>query len=472
MSIHQPSPLLLNSFDKAMILSEGCVVYYGSPHGIDAYTKDMESKCLAACDCLTVTWLHPFMMQYNKQCPRDVSPLDYIIQRLSSKNPWVQAGSINNATGEGCGLRDVRDEESGQDMSYETAVWFLEWPRYALIHLYDDSSAALEYEEYCSCAQREDDEETAIGTTATTQPSVESVGSFELPFCVQFCVLFRRALVLTTRSSWATTSSLVETLLIAAIAGLCWWNTRLTENSIIDIAGFLSFSTTYWFFSSLYVGLMEFFPERLVMQKERDSGSYQLSAFFLSKLVANLPIRVFLPVLYVIIAYPMAFQHELLNANSGVTFFSIMGIVVLTAQSGESIGLVIGTITSSMEVAMTISTTVSLSMLIFGGFYKQNIPSFLVWLSSLSALKYSFDASVQVALSSQKDIKCDAGLHIPACYYTQDTVSSAYVLDWLNVNSNSAGMNVLYLFLMVVGLRVMAYLCLRFIPFRPARGYF
>ena len=370
---------------------------------------------------------------------------------------------------------EAKEDLRYEDLRYETAVWFLQWPRYTLIHLYDDSNVNFEYDEYCARAnlsEGSNDEETVIETSTPSSATHHETcsSSFTLPYSAQFCVLLRRALVLTSRSSWATTSSLVETLLIAAIGGLCWWNTRLTEKSVVDITGFISFSTTYWFFSALYVGLMEFFPQRLVVQKERDSGSYQLSAFFLSNLVANLPIRVFLPVLYVSVAYPMAFQHELLTANDGATFFSILGIIVLAAQSGESIGLVIGAVASTMEIAMTTATTISLAMLIFGGFYKQNIPSFLVWFSSLSALKYSFDASVQVAIGSQENIKCNGGFQIPVCY-AQTTVSSAYVLDWLNVNTNSAGINVLYLVLIVVGLRAMAYLCLRYILHRPARGY-
>ena len=466
MSIHQPSPLLLNSFDKVMILSEGCVVYYGSPRGINDFTRAMEIQSLAACARLAVVWQHDFEVQVNSHCPRDVCPLDFIIERLASKKPWVKKSSFttidNNEGGSmmASSCEDLEGDtimEARQGMSYETAVWFMYLPRYALIYIYNDISARKEYDEYCACVQ--------------PAKSVPHADTFKIiPFNAQFQVLLRRALVLMSRSSWTTTSSLVETLLVAFIAGLCWWNTRLSENSVTDITGFLSFGTTYWFFSSLYVGLMEFFPERQVVQKERDSGSYQLSAYFLSKFIANLPIRIILPVIYVLIAYPMIFHSDPLTSSSVLTFVMILGIVVLASQSGESIGLVIGIVSSSMEVAMSTATTVSLSMLIFGGFYKQNFPFFLAWLGAFSALRYSYDASVQVAVTAQKDIQCDGGLYIPLCY-AQDTVSSAYVLDWLQVNSNSVTMNVVYLVLMATGLRMLAYLCLRFISYRPARGY-
>jgi hypothetical protein len=307
---------------------------------------------------------------------------------------------------------------------------------------------------------------TISSNTAENTPDNPRAVHFKLPYYAQFSILLSRAIVLTTRSSWTASTSIIETLFIAVIVGLCWWDTRLTEKSVVDSTGFLSFASTFWFFSTLYLGLMEFFPERLVVQKERDAGSYQLSAFFLSKTIANLPIRVCLPVLFIIISYPLVF-HQTFDVAA---FFSILGIVVLVAQAGESIGEAIGAMTSSMEIAMSTATTVSLSMLIFGGFYTQNVPSFLAWLSSLSALKYAFDASVQVLISSHGDIKCNGGNEIPACY-GQDSVSSAYVLDWLDVTTNSIGMNVLYLLLMAIGFRVLAYVFLRFIVHRSARGY-
>lgn len=483
MSIHQPSPSLLNTFDKVMILSEGFVVYYGSPFDIDAYARDMESKCLAACDRLTEAWHHSFLMHRNKQCPRSVSSLDFLIERLSSKCPWVVA-SIDTRGGGYASHDEGREDLRYEDLSYETAVVFLQWPRCALVQLYDKSTALFEYDEYCACAQssgEKNEEGAAVDARPwlSTGPREEAVApdeegeSVRLPYWTQFCVLLNRSLILTSRSSWATSSSLIETIVIALIGGLCWWNTRLTEDSVVDITGFLSFSTTFWFFSSLYVGLLEFFPERPVLEKERGSGSYRLSSYFLSKFVANIPLRVALPVLYISIAYPMAFHgDELLSDSKGIPFFSVLGIIVLVSQCGESIGMVIGTLTIKMEVAMATATSVSLAMLIFGGFYKQNMSSYVKWLSSLSPLKYSYDASVQVTIGSEKDINCNEGEFIPACF-AEEAVSSGYVLDWLNVKSmsNSPGMNVLYLAVMAVGFRILAYFCLRFIRHRPARGY-
>uniref|UniRef100_A0A7S3DSM9 ABC-2 type transporter transmembrane domain-containing protein n=1 Tax=Entomoneis paludosa TaxID=265537 RepID=A0A7S3DSM9_9STRA len=92
----------------------------------------------------------------------------------------------------------------------------------------------------------------------------------------------------------------------------------------------------YWVFDSMFVALLTFPSERVVVLKERASGSYQLSAFFLAKTTSEAPARLVLPLLYMTIAYWMS------GLNSSVRVFVLTtGCTLLSVLAGESIGLLV-----------------------------------------------------------------------------------------------------------------------------------
>jgi hypothetical protein len=157
-----------------------------------------------------------------------------------------------------------------------------------------------------------------------------------------------------SRFGWLNVS---ETIILSLLVGACWYQTPADETHLSDLNGYLFLSMLYWFFIGLFQGLLEFLPERVCIKKEREAGMYHLSAYFFAKTIASAPVRVFLPSLYFLISYPMAVQ-----APRAAALFALCAILVLVSLVGESLGFLIGTLTTAEDVAISSATIVAVGM--------------------------------------------------------------------------------------------------------------
>jgi len=157
---------------------------------------------------------------------------------------------------------------------------------------------------------------------------------------------------------------------------------------------------TYWVFDSMFNALMSFPAEMTVILKERASASYRLSAYFMAKTTSDAPVRLTLPLLYMATSFWMAGIDNRFGVFVASTLCTLLSVV-----AGEAIGLCVGACVSDLEKGMTIMTVSSLALMLLGGFFVQNIPSFVQWARYLSPFKYAFDSSLQIVFD--RDVPCD-----------------------------------------------------------------
>lgn len=72
-------------------------------------------------------------------------------------------------------------------------------------------------------------------------------------------------------------------------------------------------------------------------------------------------------------------------------FFVFFFVLLLTTLCSQSFGYVIGSaITSSIEIALSFASVTMLVVMLLGGFYIKNMPSWLLWSRYISFVRYGY----------------------------------------------------------------------------------
>lgn len=422
-SIHQPSSALFQSFDKLIMLAEGNVVYFGTPRASLAYLKEQKMAC-----------------------PDGYNAADHWMDLLVQDSA-IDDTALNDDTD--LALTEHENGSSDDSNSKESKPQFKtnrisgKTTRQRLIEAWDVVAVAEQIDaEVDQQQQLEDSSEEVVPSKYNTS------------WAAQYRVLVHRALK-NSRSAIFTPINLTKSAALGLVAGLLWFRMEYTESTVFDRSSFFFFTMTYWVFDAMFNALMAFPSEREVILKERSSGSYHLSAYFMAKTTSEMPTRLCLPFIYMCVSFWMAGVSTRFDLFIYTTLISLLSVV-----AGEAIGLMIGACIYDMEKAMTIMTVVSLALMLLGGFFVENVPSWLDWGKFCSPFKYSFDASRQLVFD--RDVPCDgSGALESLCGGSDEGSADAQdVIEFLGIQG-SVAFNVGLL--LVVGLipRYVAYLALR-----------
>ncbi|TKV98124.1 hypothetical protein SEVIR_9G539300v4 [Setaria viridis] len=367
-TIHQPSSRLFHNFDKLILLGKGSLLYFGKASEAMPYFQSIGCTPLFA-----------------------MNPAEFLLDLAN--------GNTNDVS-----VPSELDDKYLVD-AYETRVAFKEKKKLlAPLPISDDLKATI------TSSKRE------WGTS----------------WWQQYSILFCRG-IKERRHDYLSWMRITQVIATSVILGLLWWRSDpRTLKGLEDQAGLLFFIAVFWGFFPVFTAIFTFPQERAMLNKERAVDMYKLSAYFLARTTSDLPLDLFLPVVFMVIVYFMAGLKA-----TATHFFLSMLTVFLSIIAAQGLGLVIGASLLDIKKATTLASVTVMTFMLAGGFFVKTVPPFISWLRYLSFNYHTYRLLLKVQYDPVPEI-----------------LTTTKHMD-------NGATEVAALVAMIIGYRVLAYLSLR-----------
>ena len=457
LTIHQPSSRVVKEFDATLFLARGRRAFYGDARGIRAYFASM-----------------------NAYQDFDTNPAEFCVD------------VCNGEIGEYVGTDASRADESGVRGAETGGVQRVNsHDKTFMLLCTDDAERVVDIvaarSEKCAGRVARD------GTVGATEKIVAfdarapppkintSPPRFAVSWCAQTRVLLRRSLA-SRRGVLFDALKTTQVVVVALLVGFLWFQRGAIVGvaAVGDVAGFLFFELLFLSFLTLFGSLFTFPDERAVICKERQSGAVRVSAYFVARSLADVPLDLFPPTLFVAIAYWLAGLRR-----DAAAFFAHVLLVYLAVLVASSLGLFVGATFPNTKQAQTVASVVMLAVMLTGGFYFDETPRWLDWTKKTSFINHAYaallktqfpdggtfacfedEAEALLADSEEESVERDGvsitGNRIVSTCRVEDTAQLSFVdlreSVWVNVGA---------LLAVFFALRLATYLALRFVTLKP-----
>ncbi|XP_018015632.1 protein white isoform X2 [Hyalella azteca] len=387
-TIHQPSSEVFALFDRVLLMAEGRVAFLG-----------LTTEALA------------FFERAGKTCPDNFNPADFFIMTLAVEPDREEESKSFIAK-----VCDDYDANEGKEVTRQVLA----------------NSAG---------GKKED-----VFSDSKTHKS-----PYKASWTSQFSAVLVRSTLEILRDPTQLRIKIIQTIMIALLLGLIFLDQENDQAGAKNCISVLFLLLTNMTFQNTFGVVNLFATEVEIFTREHENGMYRSDVFFIAKNVAEIPMAVLQPVLFVGVIYYMV------GLNPGAdNFFICMGIIVLVANIGVSFGYLISCLARNLEMALAIAAPLIIPFMLFGGFFlnSDSVPVYFIWLQYISWFNYANEALNINQWDDFGSIGCEFGNNTSSLcpYQTGDDV-----LRDLNFESDNFGMDIGVMFALLFGFRIIAF---------------
>lgn len=265
----------------------------------------------------------------------------------------------------------------------------------------------------------------------------------------QIAVLMRRSWWQATRDRVPLIIAYVQALVMMVMISILYSEVDRTQKGIQNLQGAIFFISIFLAFNGVFQMITTFPMERGIVNRERSSNSYRVSAYYPAKVLSEWPLRAAPTVVFILISYwPVGFQRS----ADKFFLFLLCGVLEFTAMNAA--GIMISSIAPTPQIALALGPLTTVIFMLFGGFYVNlsSIPVWIRWVRYISPIQWGFVGLCVNEFSGLK-FKCAGS---GSC-----TRTGEQVLELLSISEYSVGQAILYQCFVICGLHILAFLALQ-----------
>lgn len=386
MSLHQPSPAMVEMLDQVMFLARGFTVYQGPPEALDQFLSQAGQPCPHRTPVAEhmLSLISRSMTLQNLLRREEVEQVEFAVGAGSSGCPEVE----HDVPLSGCRGHPFEVERTLAEDMADGKIGIRKTEEGKHVGFQDEVQGEVHRAQPTNFSTR---------STWADAPCEPLLTKAKAQFR-EVAVLFNRAAIDIRRNGSMLKMHTLTAILMGVLVGCVFLQLGFDTAGAQNRAGVIFFCLCLFGFTAITV-IDSLNLEKQLVQREVRSHYYGTFSYLVSKLVLDgLLLRVFPALLFCALMYPMV---NLSPTSSDVGVFC-MGLALYTCVVG-AIAVCLTPLSRHSSGTMLLMNVMLLLWVLVGGFLvnPNSIPVWIRWIRYISPLSYAFEAMLSTQLGGE-----------------------------------------------------------------------